>query len=152
MSCEIQPARFNHQPTNQQCIKWAGKACVWESSLGAKMAVFGPNILIILWGSKSCGTHINHCRTMFASFLVGHGTKWTKNANIWPKMTKKAYFGPKILILTGGSTSFGTHVTEKPRHLVCIVIRSGMGTNGPKMLIFGQKMPVLGQKYKFLWE
>ena len=41
-------------------------------------------------------------------------------------MTKNAYFGPnlpvlwpKILILTGGSKSFGTHITEKPpRHLV----------------------------------
>ena len=32
---------------------------------------------------------------------------------------KKAYFGPKILIFTGGSKSFGTHVTEKPPwHLV----------------------------------
>ena len=48
-----------------------------------------------------------------------HGTKWAKNANIWPKMTKNAYFGPnlavfgpKILILMGGSKSFGTHVTE----------------------------------------
>ena len=23
-------------------------------------------------------------------FVVGHGTKWAKNANIWPKMTKNA--------------------------------------------------------------
>ena len=69
-----------------------------------------------------------------------HGTKWAKNANIWPKMTKNAYFGPnlavlgpKILILSGGSKSFGTHVTEKPHtHLARIVYWSGMGPNGPK--------------------
>ena len=66
---------------------------------------------------------------------------------MWPKMTKNAYFGPnlpvlwpKILILTGGSKSFGTHITEKPpRHLARIVYWSGMGPNGPKMPIFGQK-------------
>ena len=72
-------------------------------------------------------------------------TKWVKNSNIWPKMTKNAYFGPnlpvlwpKILILTGGSKSF--NITEKPpRHLARIVYWSGMGPNGPKMPIFGQK-------------
>ena len=62
-------------------------------------------------------------------------------------MTNFAYFGPnsavfepKILILTGGSKSFGTHVTEKPpRHLVRIVFWSGIGRNGQKMPIFGPK-------------
>ena len=47
-------------------------------------------------------------------------------------MTKKAYFGPKlivfgpmILIFAGGSKSFGTHVTQKPPgHLVRIVFWS----------------------------
>ena len=45
-----------------------------------------------------------------------------------PKITKNAYFGPnlavygpKILIFTGGSKRFGTHITVKPRrHLVCM--------------------------------
>ena len=62
-------------------------------------------------------------------------------------MTKKAYFEPnlaifrpKILILMGGSKRFSTHVTEKPpRHLVLIVFWWGIGSNGPKMPIFGQK-------------
>ena len=31
-------------------------------------------------------------------FLVGHGTKWVRKANIWPKMTKNAYFGPNLAI------------------------------------------------------
>ena len=43
-----------------------------------------------------------------------------QNANIWPKMTKNAYFGPnlavfgaKILICMGVSKSFITHIMEK---------------------------------------
>jgi len=79
--------------------------------------------------------------------LVGHGTKWAKNANIWPKMTENEYFGrnlavfwPKILIFMGVSKSFGTHIMEKPpRQLVRIVFWSGNRSNGPKMPIFGPK-------------
>ena len=44
--------------------------------------------------------------------------KWAKNANIWPKKTKNAYFGPilavfgpKILIFMGVKESFGTYIT-----------------------------------------
>ena len=29
-------------------------------------------------------------------FLVGHITKGIRKANIWPKMTKNAYFGPNL--------------------------------------------------------
>ena len=55
-------------------------------------------------------------------------------------MTKNAIFGHNcvvlgqtILISTGESKSFGTHITEKtPRYLVCIVFWSGMGRDGPK--------------------
>jgi len=58
--------------------------------------------------------------------------------------TKFGLFWPKILILTGGSKSFGTQVTEKPpRYLVRIVSWSAMGSKGPKMPIFGQKKPSL---------
>ena len=53
----------------------------------AKMAVFGPNILISMGGSKISGKHIseNDLGTSFALFfLVGHrqGTKWIRRANI----------------------------------------------------------------------
>ena len=83
-------------------------------------------------------------------FLVGQGTKRAENANIWPKMTKNAHFGPNlavfgpnILIPTGGSKSFGTHVTEKPpRHLVCIIF----GRSWDQM---GQKCQYLAQKANF---
>ena len=41
---------------------------------------------------------------------------------IWP------FLRPKNLIITGGSKSFGTHVTEKtPKHLVRVVFWSAMG-------------------------
>ena len=55
---------------------------------GVKMAVFGPNILIILEGSKSSGTHIseNHLGTSFTLFL------WSGMA---PHETERPIFGPK---------------------------------------------------------
>ena len=37
VSCEIQPARHNHQPTHQQGTKWAGKAwqkCQFQAKFG----------------------------------------------------------------------------------------------------------------------
>ena len=79
--------------------------------------------------------------------MVGHGTKWAKITDTWPKITENAYFGqnlaffgPKFLILTEGSKSFGTHLREKqPRHLVGIVLWLSMGPNWPKIPIFGQE-------------
>ena len=51
-----------------------------------------------------------------------------------------AVFWPKILILMGVSKSFGAYITGKPpRQLAQIVFWSGIGSNGPKMPIFGQK-------------
>ena len=50
------------------------------------------------------------------------------------------YFCFCFVILTGGSKSFGIHITEKPpRHLVRIVFRPARRPNGPKMPIIGQK-------------
>ena len=87
-------------------------------------------------------------------FLVGHGTKLTKNANIWPKMTKNAYFGPnlavfgpKILTFTGESKSFGTHITEN--HLgtsfICSLVRHSTKCDQNASIL--PKMPILGQKW-----
>ena len=86
------------------------------------MAVFGPIILDILRGSKSFGNHIseNHLDNSFAALsLVGHGIKWARKANIWPKMTNNPNFGPnlaflapKILILGGESNTFSTLISE----------------------------------------
>ena len=77
-------------------------------------------------------------------------------ANIWPKMTKNAYFRPnlvvfgsKLLILMGRRKSSGTHIsTEKPPgHLVRIDFWSGMGSNGPKMPVLGQIRAQVEHRY-----
>ena len=49
----------------------------------------------------------------------------------------------------GVSKSFGTHVTKKPRQLVCIVFWSGIGSNGPKMPIYDQKRQFWAQLGRF---
>ena len=92
MSCDIQPARHNHQPTGHQM----SQKCKYL----ATNAIFGPKILIILGGDKSCGTHLseNHLGTSFALFLRSgmalheserpiFGPKWPKMhilGQIWP--------------------------------------------------------------------
>ena len=67
-----------------------------------------------------------------------------QNANILPKMTKNAYFGPtlavfgpKILIFRGESESFSTNITEN--HL-----------NNLSALFFGQALDEMGQKCRSL--
>ena len=115
---------------DQKCIFWT------------KFGVLGPKILILREEAKVLvpTQRKNHLGTFFASFLVSHGSKWAKNGNIWPKKPNLAIYGPKILIFMGVCKSFGTHITEKPpRELVWMVFWSGIGSNGPKMHIFGQK-------------
>ena len=85
--------------------------------------------------------------TLFALLFGRAFDKMGKKANICPKLTKNAYFGPilavfgpKILIFMGVSKSFVTHITENPpRHLVHIVFWSGIGQKVQKMAIFGPK-------------
>ena len=69
-----------------------------EAYFGAKMAVFGPNIQIILEGSKNSGTHVseNHLGTSFIVSLVGQDTKWIRKAIIRPKSYKKYIFWAKF--------------------------------------------------------
>ena len=79
-------------------------------------------------------------------FLVGHWTKCANRGNIWPKMTKNAYFGPildvfgpTILIFMGVSKSFGTNITKN--HL-----------DNLSALFFGQALDQMGQKCRYLAE
>ena len=61
-----------------------------------KLAVFGPKILIFARVIKRFGTHIteNHLGTLFVLFFgQAYGTKWNKNADIWPKMPILGKFG-----------------------------------------------------------
>ena len=75
---------------------------------GPMLAVFGPKILIYhgsnqkFWypyNGKITKAHCLHC------FLVGHGTKWAKNANIWPNMP---LLGKIWTFLGGWSKTLGT--------------------------------------------
>ena len=132
MSCDIQPARHNHQPTHQQGTKWAGKA--WpkmnkNANFGPNLVVFGQKILIFTGESKSFGTHITE---KTPRHLVPNGPKM-------PIFGQKSQFWAKF---TGVSRCFGNHIMEKPpRELVRIVFWSGIISNEPKMPIFGQKFP-----------
>ena len=151
----LQPARHNHQPIHQQGTRWAGNA--WpkitkNANFGPNFVVFGQKILILTGESKSFGTHIPEDPPMYLVCIVFWSEMWRNRPKMpifgpkWPKMhilDKIWPFWAKNSYLTGGSKSFGTHVTEKPpRHLVCIVFWSATGPNGPEMPIFG-KMPNL---------
>ena len=80
-------------------------------------------------------------------FALYFGRAWDEMGQKWQYLAKKANFGPnlavygpKILIFSGGSKSFGTCITQKPsKQLARIAYWSGMGPNGPKMPMFGQK-------------
>ena len=85
-----------------------------------------------------------HLGTLFALFLDWAWQIWVKNANIWPKITKNAYFGPnlavfgpKILILIRVSKSFGTNIMEN--HF-----------GNLSALFFGQALDQVGQKCRYL--
>ena len=107
------------------------------------MAVFGPNILIILGGSKSSGTHIseNHLGTMFALFfwsrMVPNGSERPIFCPKWPNMHILGQIWAKILIFWRGKNGclwakhpnyFGreqklwySHIRKPTMHLVPIV-------------------------------
>ena len=96
---------------------------------------------------KSFVTHITENpprHLVHIGFWSGIGQNVQKNGNIWPKMTKNAYFGPnlavfgpKILFFVGVSKSFGTNITEN--HL-----------GNLSALFFGQALDQMGQKCQYL--
>ena len=82
--------------------------------------------------------------TLFALLFGRAFDKMGKKANICPKLTKNAYFGPilavfgpNILIFRGVSKSFGTNITEN--HL-----------DNLSALFFGQSLDQMGQKCRYL--
>ena len=85
-----------------------------------------------------------HMGTLFALLFGRAFDKMGKKANICPKLTKNAYFGPilavfgpKILIFMGVSKSFGTNITEN--HF-----------GNLSALFFGQALDQMGQKCRYL--
>ena len=108
-----------NQPTGHQ-MSQQGLYVSKKAYFGAKMAVFGPNILIILRGGKSSGTHIseNH---LGASFVLFFGRAWHQRdqkgqylAQNDQKSQFLAKFGSvltKILIYMGVSKTFSTLIS-----------------------------------------
>ena len=101
MSCEIQPARHNHQPIGHQ-MSWQGHHKPKRAYFGARRAVFGAKSqfffgerakVLVLTYQKTNSASRSHC------FWSGTVSKWTKNVNIWPKMTENANFWPILVVL-----------------------------------------------------
>ena len=82
------PQPPTNQPTGHQ-ISWQGLYVPKKAYFGAKLAVFGPNIL---GGSKSSGTHISkkHLGASFALFywsgMAPNGSERPVLGPKWPKM------------------------------------------------------------------
>ena len=85
-------------------------------------------------------------------FLAGHGTKWAKNANIWPKSqywVKFGRFGPKIPIFVRVSKSFGTNITKKRLGYLSALSFSRHGIEWAKKAKVWPKVPSFGQIGRF---
>merc|ERR1712067_17985 len=86
-----------------------------NAKFGPNLVVFGQKILFFTGEIKSFVAHITENppkHPVHIVFWSGIGQNVQKNGNIWPKMTKNAVFGPKILIFMGVRKSFGTIITE----------------------------------------
>ena len=60
-------------------------------------------------------------------FMVGHGTKWIRKANIWLKMAKCLFLAKIGRFWAKNPKSFATHITEKP------ALRAGLITEKPSI-------------------
>ena len=106
-----------------------------RDNFGPNLVVFGHKILIFTGESNSFGTHITEKGTLFALFF---GQTWdemrqkcqylAQNDQKCKFWTKFGRFWAKILILTGGSKSFDTHITEKPPRLLVRIVLVMHGT------------------------
>ena len=65
-----------------------------NAKFGPNLVVFGQKILIITGEIKSFGTHIreNPPRHLVHIGFWSGIEQWAKNANIWPKLTKNAFW------------------------------------------------------------
>ena len=126
---------------DQNCISWA------------KFGRFRAKNPHFTGGRKSFGIQKteNHLGTLFALFLVEHGTKWAKNAKFWPKMTilcqNWLFLGPKIQIFFRRAQKFCYSHNAKTTYAPCshfFVVRHGIKwakndnnfSFGPKISIF----------------
>ena len=101
MSCEIQPARHNHQPPTNRAPNEPAMPIIYvpkKAYFGQKLAVFGPKILIFTGGSKAPCSHCffgrawdemgNKCQYLAQNdqkwiFWTNFGRFWAKNPNFY---------------------------------------------------------------------
>ena len=115
------PQPSTNQPTGHQ-ISRQGLYVPKKAYFGAKMAVFGPNILIILGGSQISGTHIsgNHLGTSFAQLICSGMARYRPERPI---------LGQDLYSRRGSKCSgFRTST----RHLVLIIFWSGIAPQWTK--------------------
>ena len=122
-----------------------------NANFGLFWSFFGKKSQFILEKTKVLAPRYLVC-IVFRLGMADMGQKCQYLAQNYQKCifwTKFGLFGPKILILTGGNKIFDTHITKTCPHCFW----SGIGSNGPKMPIFGQKCHFLakfGPKLTFL--
>ena len=133
--------------TNRAPNELARPVCAQESIFWAKFGLFGAKNPY-LYGRKQKFWYPLNGKTALVPcshrFWVGHGIKWAKNANIWPKMIINA-IGPNFVRFCARIPNFNRRKQKfwyplngkPPRHLVCFW--SAMSSNWPKMPIFGHK-------------
>ena len=88
-----------------------------NANFGPDLVVFGQKILFFTGDIKSFVPHITETpprHVVRIGFWSGMGR--AKNENIWPKMTKNAYFGPNIGIFC----PFRPMPDQKPMRTTCI--------------------------------
>ena len=84
-----------HLPTQRSQITWERTSHPYQITLLKSFKV-APDCFLTqnpyFYGRKQ----------KFRYQLNGKTTKWAKNANIWPKITKTAYFGPNLAVFGAG--------------------------------------------------
>ena len=99
-------------------------------------------------GSTSFSTHIaeNHLGTLFELCFGRVWDQMGQKCQYFAKYDQKCIFWAKFGRFTGGSKSFGTHVTKTYLDALLAFFWSGMGSSGTEKPIFGQKCQFWGKK------
>ena len=135
MSCEIQPARHNHQPTHQQgtkCMPWP--KLTKNANFGPNLTVFWPKIHFLGGWSKAFGILISGnqrdtfsvLKTLNSAAPIGH---WGRKCAILTKKT--GYLGQKVNSLNGN-----WDFCQRGILLVCLGLQLSHWDHPPKKFRF----------------
>ena len=127
MSCEIQLARHNHQPTHQQGTKWAGKA--WpkmtkNANSRQNCAVLGQKKLIFTVESESFGTHITKKppeHIVCIVFWSGMGQNWPKLPIFGPKWPRKKTYSWVNLVVPKNWVAYFSAISGRKFDLTTVL-------------------------------